>query len=174
MESPPNLQIVLTGFSGSGKTTVLESLRHSLALKSFTALDLDELSASGFSSIAALVEEKGWEFFRKTEKTCLEEVLKGHKNLILALGGGSLEQGGEVLDQFPQVRLIHLSVSFEDCWRRISHSQEQRPLVALGREELKKLYEERQKLYRKAHFSVDGSPSPEQVALAIQGLLGLA
>jgi shikimate kinase len=128
---------------------------------------------SGFSSIAALVEEKGWEFFRKTEKTCLEEALKGHKNLILALGGGSLEHGREVLDQFPQVRLIHLHVSFEECWRRISQSQE-RPLVALGREELKKLYEERQKLYRKAHFFIDGSPSPEQVALAIQGRLGLA
>ncbi|MBY0517407.1 MAG: AAA family ATPase [Bacteriovoracaceae bacterium] len=174
MESPPNLQIVLTGFSGSGKTTVLKCLQHNLRSKNFEAVDLDDLSVTGFSSIAELVEEKGWDFFRAKEKSSLEQVLKQNKNLVLALGGGSLDKGREILDQFPQVRLIHLQVSFEQCWERISQSQASRPLVARGRDELKKLYEERQKQYLRAHFSVDGTQSPEQVALAIQGLLGLA
>lgn len=167
----PDLKLVLVGFSGAGKTTVLAELcRHLPAVK---AMDLDELVSQGQAPLAELIEKWGWEKFRAREKSTLSNVLKLPGPWFLALGGGSLGSGLSLLQQSDAV-LIHLDCPFEVCWQRIQDSSVTRPLVTQGKAALSKLFSERKEQFDQVPKKVDASRSPEEVALAILRLVELA
>lgn len=167
----PELKLVLAGFSGAGKTTVLAELGRQWP--SFKAMDLDLLVSKGEAPLAELIEKWGWDEFRAREKQALAEVLKQPAPWILALGGGSLGQGLGLLQHSDAV-VIHLDCPFEVCWQRIQETSATRPLVAQGKETLSKLFSERKEQFDQVPKKVDASRSPEEVALAILRLVGLA
>jgi shikimate kinase len=167
----PDLKLVLAGFSGAGKTTVLGEL--SRQRPAFKAIDLDEVVRQGQGSLADLIEKWGWEEFRAREKQALSEILKMPAPWILALGGGSLGQGLSLLQQSDAI-LIHLDCPFEVCWQRIQDSSVTRPLVTQGKAALSKLFLERKEQFDQVPKKVDASRCPEEVALAILRLVELA
>jgi shikimate kinase len=170
MKTPPGPHVLLAGFSGSGKTTVLREIERLLPEKA--CLDLDQLVMAGQGSVAAIVDKEGWSGFRARELAQLKQVLARPDRTVVALGGGTLEQGWAVIDQ-SKVKVVHLDCPFETCWQRISRGTE-RPLVQLGEAALSKLFEERKPLYHRCSLRVDATGSPDEVALAILRLTGLA
>lgn len=88
--------------------------------------------------------------FREKEIEILKQLINERTNKVIALGGGTPEAMGfdEIYDR---VKMIYLDVPFEVCFERIKDDKN-RPLVSLGRENLKRLYEERLSLYKKAHI----------------------
>ena len=118
------------------------------------------------------MQKEGWSGFRARELAQLKQVLARPDGFVLALGGGTLEQGWAAIDQ-SKVLVVHLDCPFETCWQRISGGTE-RPLVGLGEAALRKLYEERKPLYQRSLLRVDSTQSPDEVALAILRLTGLA
>lgn len=167
----PELKLVLAGFSGAGKTTVLAELQRQRP--DIKTLDLDQLLAPGEVPLSKMIEKWGWEEFRAREKQALADVLKMPAPWILALGGGSLGHGLGLLQQSDAV-VIHLDCPFEVCWQRIQETSTTRPLVAQGKEALCKLFSERKEQFDQVTKKVDATRSPAEVALAILRLVGLA
>jgi len=117
--------IFLTGFSGSGKSTIGPLLANSLG---FEFIDLDrEIELAAGKSINRIFAEDGEEAFRSLELRTLEKIGK-QKELVVSLGGGVLEN-----DRcFEQIRthgtLIYLKSSPEILTLRLQHKTD-RPLL---------------------------------------------
>ena len=92
------MRIALAGPSGVGKSTVGRLLAQSRRL---SFLDLDEVVGDPVSIFA----REGEAGFRARELRALVE-LSGRDNVVLALGGGSVQNDMSVLDGWPRAVLM--------------------------------------------------------------------
>lgn len=91
-EKGASLIFVLTGHRGSGKTSVLDSLKEIFATVEGRAsfFDLDREIESRFGKISDIFENHGEDHFRDLEKKCFAELLEkgGAKNIFISVGAG--------------------------------------------------------------------------------------
>ena len=151
-------KIVLIGFRCVGKTTIGRRLAETLNWK---FLDLDiEIQKETEKTIKELVEEKGWDYFRKVEKESMKK-LKDMKNVVIALGGGSVIHEDEMKLLFKKSFIVWLYSSPEVILERMKKDKKtisQRPsLKNSGLEkEIRDVLKERIPLYEKfSHFKID-------------------
>ena len=109
-------RIVLTGFMGSGKTTVGSLLAERLGWR-FLDLDreIERRDGRTVPQIFSAAGEKGGEaHFRHLESATLASLL-GQRHVVLALGGGAPEELGNrlLLEQTPRTAVVYLSASFQ-------------------------------------------------------------
>ncbi len=135
----------------SGKTRVGQEVAKRLG---FDFIDLDrEIERKEAMTIPEIFKEKGEVYFRRLEFDMLREVAS-RKGVVISTGGG-LGANPEAMS-FMKERgtVVWLRVSFENFLRRCS-SKKDRPLLARGRDYLKRLMEEREEVYRGAHITVE-------------------
>lgn len=166
MESTSH-KLLIAGFSGAGKSTVLRELAQVARADFKHFVDLDTVARGQFPDVASFVAQHGWESFRAEELRQLEVLLSGPETSAIALGGGSLETAWPLIGKYPNVRVCLLDVPFAVAWKRLELDPEVRPLASGGQEAMAALYLRRQGNYQRAHFSVLATQSPRQVALAI-------
>ena len=138
-------RIVLTGFMGVGKSTVAKCLSYLLRTEK---IDLDHYveNKEGLT-VAQVIEKKGVDYFREIETKCLCEILAKSDSQIISLGGGTwVSEKNRKLIKEHNCTTIWLESNFEHCWRNITFSKQVRPL-AKEKSEVKKLFDERQKVY---------------------------
>ncbi len=102
-------RIVLTGFMGSGKTTVGPLLAARLG---WSFLDVDDvIEAEAGTTIAEIFARHGEAAFRKQEQETIARLAAGD-SLVLALGGGAIEHEATraLLLTTPGTLLVHLEV----------------------------------------------------------------
>ena len=156
------MSIILIGFMGAGKSTVAK-----LLAEEFT--DLDKLIEEEIEMpIATFFELFGEADFRKIENEVFE--LAVQKDIIIATGGGIIEnpKNLNVLDRAS--RVVFLTADFDTLWKRISMDwQNVRPL-AQDKEAAQLLFEKRMKDYSLvADLTSDVTDkSPEQIAEQIR------
>ena len=164
-------KILLTGFSGAGKTALLTALKP-LALDYWDYFDdLDQLimrcHGKKHTNLALLIEEAGWQKFRLWERQVLEGWLKEEGRGVLALGSGTLSPLLlELFGKHRKVKFCYLEVSFETAWERLFNraSSETHPLINLGKVRLLAQFEERLKVYEQIPWRVDGTRNLSQIA----------
>jgi shikimate kinase len=165
-------RIVLTGFMGSGKTTVGPLVARKLGWR-FIDVD-DVIEAEAGMTISAIFAQHGEAPFRSREKDTIARLL-AESHLVLALGGGAIETEAtrHLLLSSPGTRLIHLEVSLATTLERCRGSENTRPVLA-DQANLAARYERRLPLYRMAHASIaaDLLP-PRKLAEAIIRTAGL-
>jgi shikimate kinase len=160
-------KILIAGFSGAGKTSLMKELEFSAPDPSWSFADLDQLIMKSRRSkeLAKVIEEHGWEKFRLWERQELEGWLKEEGPGVLSLGGGTLSQ--MLLDLYKPIRKVgicYLHAPFQDCWERLHlEGTEPRPLVKLGKGELHRIYEERQKVFSQIPWRIE-NPKGEDLA----------
>jgi shikimate kinase len=162
----PLRRIVLTGFMGSGKTTVGPLVAARLNWK-FIDVD-DVIEAEAGVTIADLFSRHGEASFRSREHATIVR-LAATEDLVLALGGGAIETPAtrKLLLTAPGTLLIHLQVSLETTMARCTGTEHIRPILA-DQANLAKRYGQRLPLYRNAHVSIlVDALSPNEVAEAI-------
>ncbi len=153
--------IFLTGFSGSGKSTIGPLLANSLG---YDFLDLDkEIERLAGKSINEIFAEEGEAHFRALELDVLEGIIDT-KELIVSLGGGVLQNDRCFSLIIASGTLVYLCSSPEALAKRLSHKTD-RPLMKgdsgerLSREELEKkilaLLEKREPRYKTARIIVE-------------------
>lgn len=122
-------RIVLTGFMGSGKSTVGPLLAERLGWR---FLDVDDvIEADAGMAIAELFARYGEAEFRKRENATIVR-LAGEDALVLALGGGAIEHEGtrtHLLTASGTI-LIHLQVELETTLARCAGTEQVRPILA--------------------------------------------
>jgi len=104
-------RIVLTGFMGSGKSTIGPLLAAELG---WTFIDLDsEIERRTGLSVPQIFSERGEAAFRKEETAALAAVL-GRARTVIALGGGAPETLGNrlLLEQTPGTAIVYLAAPF--------------------------------------------------------------
>ncbi len=86
-------RILLTGFRGSGKSTVGRILAKELGLR---FVDADEVFQKREGrSISEFVKEFGWEAFRAKEREIMRE-MSDEEGVVIALGGGAVTHEEEM------------------------------------------------------------------------------
>ena len=110
-------RLVLTGFMGSGKTTIGALLAARLG---WEFLDLDhEIERRTGQTVPGLFAQHGEAHFRRLESSALAHVL-GRRNIVIALGGGVPEELGNrlLLEQSPRTAVVYLEAPFEELLDR--------------------------------------------------------
>lgn len=166
IESLPVRRIVLTGFMGSGKSTVGPILANRLGWRFIDADDVIEAETG--MQITEFFRRHGEAEFRAREHATIGR-LAGEDALVLGLGGGAIETATtrELLLNSPGTLLVHLEVRLETTLARCRGTEHTRPVLA-DQANLTARYERRLPLYRMAHVSIHADEiSPEQVAKAV-------
>jgi len=165
-QTAPPRRIVLTGFMGSGKTTVGPLVAARLGW-SFVDVD-DVIEAEAGATIAELFARHGEAAFRDREHTAIARLAAGDA-LVLALGGGAIEHPATraLLLTAPDTLLVHLEVELATTLARCQGTEQTRPVLA-DQANLASRYQRRLPLYRTAHISISvDALTPQQVMEAI-------
>jgi len=176
--------VCLTGFMGSGKSTVGRMLAAQLA---WHFVDLDaEIERGAGLAISQIFAQKGEAVFRDIEHECLERVLgsasERNLRLVLALGGGTFAQqrnasmirengrdlGAPQRNPNSGSMVIWLDCPMEDLLQRCVLMGD-RPLFR-DEASFRKLYEERLPYYRQADYRVESGGEPMRVVEQILAL----
>ena len=162
----PTRRIVLTGFMGSGKSTLGPLIAARLAWR---FIDVDEvIEAEAGATIAELFARHGEAAFRDREHTAIARLAAGDA-LVLALGGGAIEHPATraLLLTAPDTLLVHLEVELATTLARCQGTEQTRPVLA-DQANLASRYQRRLPLYRMAHVSIPvDALTPEQAENAI-------
>jgi shikimate kinase len=143
---------VLTGFMGSGKSTVGPLLARRLGWNFIDADDVIEAEAG--CTIAELFARHGEAPFREREHAAIARLAAGER-LVLALGGGAIEHPAtrSLLLGSDDTLLVHLEVELATTLARCSGTEHTRPILA-DHANLERRYRRRLPLYRAAHVSI--------------------
>jgi shikimate kinase len=159
-------RIVLTGFMGSGKSTVGPLVAQRLG---WAFLDVDDvIEAEAGVTIAGIFARDGETAFRELEHATIARLAAGDA-LVLALGGGAIEREATrtLLLGDPDTLLVHLEVDLATTLARCGGTEHTRPVLA-DQANLAARYQRRLPLYRTAHVSIAvDALTPEQVADAV-------
>ncbi|MGA8042773.1 MAG: shikimate kinase [Terracidiphilus sp.] len=171
--SPATIRrIILTGFMGSGKSTVGPLVAHRLGWRFLDADDV--LEAEAGMTIAEFFARHGEPAFRDREHATIAR-LAASDALVLALGGGAIERPDtrDLMLNNPGTLLVHLEVTLPTTLARCSGTEATRPVLA-DQANLAARYERRLPLYRAAHVTIPvDTLTPTQVADAILSAAGL-
>jgi shikimate kinase len=166
MPATPIRRIVLTGFMGSGKSTVGPLVGARLGWRFIDADDV--IVAETGMAIAEFFARHGEAAFRELERATVAR-LAGEDGLVLALGGGAIEDPatrGLLLNSAGLI-LVHLDVELDTTLARCRGTDSTRPILA-DRPNLAARYERRRPLYRAAHVTIAvDALTPLEVAEAI-------
>jgi shikimate kinase len=165
-QAEPPRRIVLTGFMGSGKSTVGPLVANRLGWK---FIDVDEvIEAEAGVTIAELFSRHGEAAFRDREHRTIA-MLAPSDRMVLALGGGAIERAEtrDLLLTSPGTLLVHLEVALATTLARCAGSQHTRPIFA-DQANLAHRYNRRLPFYRTAHLSITvDALTPDEVSNAI-------
>jgi shikimate kinase len=162
----PLRRIVLTGFMGSGKSTIGPIVAARLG---WNFIDVDEvIEAEAGASIAELFARHGEPHFRDREHQTIARLVVEDR-LVLALGGGAIERAETraLLLTNPDTLFVHLEVELSTTLARCVGTEHTRPILA-EHANLARRYDLRLPLYRTAHVSIPvDALTPNEVVIAI-------
>ena len=148
-------RILLTGFMGSGKSTIGRALSVRLGLP---FVDTDALiEEQEGTSITELFARQGEVYFRTLEHRLAYELTKRDK-VVASSGGGFILTNAVYQLAASNFTIVYIDAPFELCLMRINQD-ENRPLAnGKSDKELHSLYNKRKSIYQvRCDFSVDAS-----------------
>ncbi|NLT11586.1 MAG: hypothetical protein GXY06_04130 [Clostridiaceae bacterium] len=176
------MKIILTGYMGSGKSTVGQLLAHRLGISYFdTDQEVERVCGMPISKVFAQEGEAG---FRRVEAAVFAECVnqsgaKTSSACVISTGGGLItqESNQKLLSQ-DSVLNVFLDASMDCIWKRIS-SESHRPLIQYGTEEADRfrkaaeLYDVRLPIYDEyCDVKVSADDEPEVVVRNVLKALG--
>ncbi|GAB6171419.1 shikimate kinase [Paradesulfitobacterium aromaticivorans] len=143
--------IILTGFMGTGKSTVGRRLARTLG---WDFIDTDsEIERITEMSVAEIFRRHGETRFRSEENLMVKRLMT-RENCVIATGGGTVlnPENQAILSGIGVV--ISLYAPVETILDRVGQRTD-RPLLKTGREEIEFLWQARQVSYARAEYTVD-------------------
>ena len=144
--------LVLLGMMAVGKTTLAKIVAKN---QNMQFIDIDKnIEKKNSMKIREIFEKKGENYFRTQEEKEVLESLKKN-NCVIALGGGAFINQKIRENVLKNTISIWLDANIKLLSERTKRNQK-RPLLKQGNSEkiLKKLYEERKKIYKLANHKI--------------------
>tara|TARA_Y100000590_G_scaffold347350_1_gene397914 strand:+ start:3204 stop:3713 length:510 start_codon:yes stop_codon:yes gene_type:complete len=144
--------LVLLGMMAVGKTTLAKIVAKN---QNMQFIDIDKnIEKKNSMKIREIFEKKGENYFRTQEEKEVLESLKKN-NCVIALGGGAFINQKIRENVLKNTISIWLDANIKLLSERTRRNQK-RPLLKQGNSEkiLKKLYEERKKIYKLANHKI--------------------
>jgi shikimate kinase len=151
--------VFLTGFMGSGKTTLGKKLGR---IMNYPFIDLDDyIMTKEGKTITQIFEESGELAFRNLEALCLEKVLEKEEPSVIALGGGTICFGTNLAKVRHAGLLIYIELPAATLASRLGQGKTPRPLLkGIHESEMQRaieaLLQQRKKFYTQAHIILNG------------------
>ncbi|MFN2131773.1 MAG: 3-dehydroquinate synthase [Anaerolineae bacterium] len=152
-EPPPAMNIVLTGFMGTGKTSVGREVARRLG-RPFVDMD-DEIVARAGKSIPEIFQAEGEAAFRALEAKVCRELSERH-GLVIATGGGALVDPENRRAMLASGPVFCLGCRAEGILERLAGAED-RPLLDVEdrRAEIERLQGARQEAYAAIPRQID-------------------
>ena len=167
MTTPPDrdtTNIVLTGFMGTGKSTVGRLLAARLG---FEFVDTDEVIEQRHGPITTIFAEQGEDAFRSLERRLAAE-LGDRKRLVIATGGRMMLDEANIAALSRNGLVLCLVATPEQILERVMSDRSgiERPLLAVPdpRQRIIELLAERSSGYGRFAQLATGARSPEAIA----------
>lgn len=164
METEENLNIVLVGMMGAGKSYIGGKLAKLLV--HFSYVDTDELiEKKAKKTISEIFESYGEEYFRRLEAEVIKQV-SANKNQIISIGGGAYMNHDNIRALRQNSLTFYLKAPANELFNRIK-DETHRPLLNdnFTLETVEALLNKRQKYYMQADFIIDTNNMPAYVII---------
>jgi 3-dehydroquinate synthase len=162
--------VVLTGFMGTGKTTVGRLLADDLG---FEFVDTDQLIEQRHGPIPDVFARRGEEGFRDIERSIAAE-LATKTGLVISTGGRMMLDPANVRALSANGRVFCLVATPEEVFERVTNdpSRVERPLLQVPdpRQRIVELMSERDRQYRRFPQLVTDAMTPQDVARDLQAV----
>jgi XRE family aerobic/anaerobic benzoate catabolism transcriptional regulator len=149
--------IALLGLRGAGKSTLGEKLSQSLKLP-FVELDREVEKEAG-AELGEVFAMYGQDGYRRFERRALERVLAQGERAVIATGGSVVNDPGTYRLLLERCTCIWLKTSPEEHMARVIAQGDMRPFKgrSAALDEIKRLLEDRNRLYSRADATIDTS-----------------
>lgn len=181
-ETKRNKRIYLTGFMGSGKSTIGPILANTLG---YGFVDIDKaIEQQTGKTVRQIFKDPGEEYFRTLEREVIQELL-GKEHIVISLGGGTIADP----INFPLIRasgiLVYLKTAPEHLFKRLHHKSDRPILVDIAGDRLTEealrlriyeLYTRREQFYEQADIVIATDEhkvgiTVDQIVKRLSGLL---
>jgi XRE family aerobic/anaerobic benzoate catabolism transcriptional regulator len=158
-EKTRRMRIALIGLRGAGKSTLGSQLSRELHLP-FVELNREIEKETGMP-LAEIFSFYGQSGYRTIERRILERVLREHDRVILSAGGGVVSEKETFDYLLSHCYTVWIQAQPEEHMSRVIAQGDFRPIAGNDRamEDLRRILEAREPLYRKADLSLDTSGS---------------
>lgn len=159
METNNNLNIILVGMMGAGKSYIGGKLAKLLAHFSYVDTD-DEIEKNTGLTISEIFEQHSESYFRELEAKTIKEFAQ-NRNQIISLGGGALENPENINVLRKNGLVFYLKAPAKELFARIEKERNlsisNRPLLEndFSVKTITTLLKKREKNYLKADFIID-------------------
>lgn len=146
----------ITGFMGSGKTTIGQALAKEL---SFNVIDTDQwIEEQEKQRISELFQTKGEPYFRKQETNALKAI--AGQRLIITTGGGIVtkEENRKLMKE--KGKIIYLKCDIEEILRRLEDDATRPLLQGKDKAKIEQLFLARKAYYEDADIIIDTTGRP--------------
>lgn len=153
--------IYLTGFMGSGKSTIAPILANTLG---FSHLDIDkEIEAITGKKITEIFSDFGEEYFREIEHNLLRTI-STQDECIISLGGGTVARPENIQIIKSNGILVYLKIKAENIFKRLKYKTDRPLLQSLDgnqptdeqlRMKIEQLLKQREPYYAQADIVID-------------------
>jgi shikimate kinase len=169
-------RLFLTGYMGSGKSTLGEKLASKL---NYNFIDLDKfIEAEYQQTIPEIFSTKGESEFRAMENNSLKKLIE-KDNLIIACGGGTPCYYNNMELMNNNGITVYIKMSVDTLISRLLVAKEKRPLIenkteAELRAFVSRQLEKREDFYHQAQYTVKGKDlNVDELALFVKEQVGL-
>lgn len=150
-------RVALIGLRGAGKSTIGKLLAERIQLPFF---ELDRLieKESGLS-LSMIFDMYGQSGFRRFERRCLEDLLKGEDRFVVATGGSLVSEPATYDRLLATCYTIWLQATPQEHMSRVIAQGDMRPMAQnpQAMADLERILAEREQLYAKADMTVSTS-----------------
>ncbi len=163
MSTPKRYLVYLTGFMGSGKSTIGPILANTIG---YSHVDIDrEIERVTRRRVTEIFLEEGEPFFRAVERSVLEQH-RTHKRCVISLGGGTIAND----TNFEIIRssglLVYLKADLERIYHRLKYKTDRPILKARDgtllkddelRDKIRSVLSQREPFYNRADIIIETS-----------------
>jgi len=156
-DQPRPKPIALLGLRGAGKSTLGAKLAAELDLP-FVELDR-EVEIEAGARLGEVFAMYGQDAYRRFERRALERVLDEHERAVIATGGSLVTDKANYELLLQRCRCVWLSAAPEEHMQRVIAQGDMRPFKgrSAALDEIRTLLADRDRLYSRAHATVDTS-----------------
>lgn len=154
METKDNLNIVLVGMMGGGKSYIGNKLAKLLV--HFSYIDTDkEIEENTGITISELFETHSEKYFRALESEIINKISQ-NRNQIISIGGGAFENPENINALRKNGLVFYLKAPAKELFKRIEN-ETGRPMLGtdFSVKTIENLLKKREKNYLKADFIID-------------------